>query len=157
EGAVRARALQARGTAYPGRAVVSVPQLLDQLGAAQLVEIVDVDGTLIVLVCGKGRGRQVTAGRPADATLAAAWGCNALRRLARSRPGNDLAPALAILRANGPKLQDTLLGAAVRHLGDQPVIIVPPGNLHAIPWALLPALSERVVSVAPSATAWLRA
>ena len=41
--------------------------------------------------------------------------------------------------------------------GDGPVVIVPPGKLHTIPWALVPALSDRVVSVVPSARAWLRA
>jgi CHAT domain-containing protein len=34
---------------------------------------------------------------------------------------------------------------------------VPPGRLHAIPWALLPSLSGRVHEIAPSARAWLRA
>ena len=37
------------------------------------------------------------------------------------------------------------------------MIIVPPGRLHSVPWALLPALRERVLSVAPSARVWLRA
>ena len=36
-------------------------------------------------------------------------------------------------------------------------MIVPPGKLHTIPWALIPALSDHVVSVSPSAGAWLRA
>ena len=36
-------------------------------------------------------------------------------------------------------------------------MIVPPGRLHAIPWALLPVLGDRVFSVAPSAGAWMRA
>jgi CHAT domain-containing protein len=81
----------------------------------------------------------------------------ALRRVARSRPGDDLESALAVLKAAGPKLQAALLGPATRNLGDGPVVIVPPGRLHAIPWALLPALADRVFSVAPSAGAWLRA
>jgi CHAT domain-containing protein len=34
---------------------------------------------------------------------------------------------------------------------------VPPGRLQAVPWRLLPRLRSRVVSVAPSATSWLRA
>jgi hypothetical protein len=37
------------------------------------------------------------------------------------------------------------------------VIVVPPGRLNAVPWALLPSLADRVVSVAPSARTWLRA
>jgi CHAT domain-containing protein len=37
------------------------------------------------------------------------------------------------------------------------VIVVPPGKLQSIPWALVPALIERAFSVAPSAAAWMRA
>jgi CHAT domain-containing protein len=157
EGVVRARALRAPGIADRAPAILNIPELLDTLGVAQLIEIVDVDGILHVLVCGEGRVRQFTAGHTADATSAAAFARFALRRMARSRPEDDLGSALAILKAVGPKLQDALLGPAARHLGEGPVVIVPPGRLHTIPWALVPALSDRVVSVAPSARAWLRA
>jgi tetratricopeptide (TPR) repeat protein len=157
EGAVRGRVLRAHGAASQGRAVASVPELLDELDRSQLAEIVEVDGTLHVLLCGAGRVRQFTAGRVADAARAAAFSRFALRRLARSRPGDDLASALAILTAAGPKLQAALLGPAARHLGDRPVVIVPPGKLQTIPWGLLPALRDCVVSVAPSAGAWMRA
>ena len=36
-------------------------------------------------------------------------------------------------------------------------MIVPAGPLHALPWAALPGLRGRAVTVAPSAAAWLRA
>jgi len=157
EGVVRARSLQAPGMADIGRTVIDVVALLDQLGPAQLVEIVDVDGVLYVLVCGDGRVRQFTAGRTQDAIKAVDFGRFALRRLARGRVGDDPDSSLAILKAVGPDLQDAILGPAAGCLGDRPVVVVPPGKLHAIPWALLPALGERVFSVAPSALAWLRA
>jgi tetratricopeptide (TPR) repeat protein len=157
EGTVRARALRAHGGTGPEPGTVSVAGLLEQLGSARLVEIIDVDGVLHALVCGAGRVRRFTAGRAADAIRAADFARFALRRLARSRPGDNLDSALAVLDAVGPRLQDALFGPAVRHLGDGSVIVVPPAKLHAIPWALLPALSDRVVSVAPSASAWLRA
>jgi len=157
ERAVRACALRARGDARPGPGTVSAAELLGNLGTTQLLEIVDVDGLLHVLVCGSGRVRHFAAGRTEDATRAADFARFALRRLARDRPGADPESALAVLKAAGPKLQDALLGQAERYLGDNPVVIVPPGKLHAIPWALLPSLTDRVVSVAPSASAWLRA
>jgi tetratricopeptide (TPR) repeat protein len=156
EGVVRGCALRARGVADPDRAVVRIPELLDELGTAQLVEIVDIDGVLHVLVCRAGTVRQFTAGRAADATRAADFARFALRRVARSRSGDDLGSALAILKAVGPKLQDALLGPACRYLDDGLVVIVPPGKLHTIPWALIPALRDRVVSIAPSAGAWMR-
>jgi tetratricopeptide (TPR) repeat protein len=157
EGVVRARSLQAPGMAGADRAVIDVDALLSQLGAAQLVEIVDVDGTLHVLVCGAGRVRQFTAGRTEDAVRAADFAPFALRRLARGRAGANADGAQAILDAVGPELQDAILGPAAGQLGDAPVVVVPPGKLHAVPWALLPALGSRVFSVAPSAQAWMRA
>jgi len=157
ESAVRACALRARGDARPAPGAISAAELLSNLGATQLLEIVDVDGLLHVLVCGSGRVRHFAAGRTEDATRAADFARFALRRLARDRPGDDPESALAVLKAAGPKLQDALLGQAERYLGDNPVVIVPPGKLHAIPWALLPSLTDRIVSVAPSASAWLRA
>jgi hypothetical protein len=157
EGAVRARSLHARGEAGAGRAGLDVATLLDQLGTGQLVEIVDVDGVLHVLVCGAGRVRQFTAGRAEDATRAAEFARFGLRRLARGRPGDDPDSALAILKTAGPDLQDAILGPVAGYLSEEPVVVVPPGRLHTIPWALLPALGDRTFSVAPSAGAWMRA
>jgi tetratricopeptide (TPR) repeat protein len=154
--AVQERSLHARGAAAP-RTTISVPELLDQLGDVRLAEIVDVNGTLHVLVCAAGRVRHFVAGPTADAVRASEFARFALRRLARLRPATDPAGALAILAAAGPRLQDALLGQAARYLGDGQVVIVPPGKLHAIPWCLLPEVGERVFSVAPSANAWLRA
>jgi tetratricopeptide (TPR) repeat protein len=154
---VRASALRARGNGHWTRAPFSPADLLDELGQAQLIEIVDVDGHLHVLICGSGRIRQFAAGQASDALKAADFARFALRRLARSRPGADPASALAVLDQAGPALQQALLGPAVRQLGDGPVIIVPTGKLHPIPWAILPALKDRVTSVAPSAAAWMRA
>ncbi len=154
---VRASALRARGNGRWTRAPFSPADLLDELGPAQLIEIVDVDGDLYVLTCGSGRIRQFAAGQAGDAMKAADFARFALRRLAGSRPGDDPASALAILGKAGPALQQALLGPAVPHLGDGPVIIVPTGKLHPIPWTLLPALKDRVISVAPSASAWMRA
>ena len=154
---VRASALRAQGSGPWTRAPFSPADLLDELGPAQLIEIADVDGDLYVLTCGSGRIRQFAAGHASDAMKAADFARFALRRLASSRPGDDPASALAVLGKAGPVLQQALLGQAVPHLAEGPVIIVPPGKLHSIPWALLPALKDRVISVAPSASAWMRA
>ena len=157
ESLVRECTLRTPGHAVTGPSSLRVGDLLDELGTAQLIEIADIDGLVRVLVCGTGRVRQFTAGRTADAARAAGFARFALRRLARARPGDDPGSALAMLNASGSKLEDALLGPAVRYLTGGPVVIVPPGRLHAIPWTLMPALRDRLVSVAPSARAWLRA
>jgi hypothetical protein len=157
EKAVRATSLRTKGAGVPARRVIDIAELLDQLGAGQLIEIVDIHGTLQVLWCGGGRVRQLTAGRTADAIRAADFARFALRRLARARPGDDLDSAAAVLSAAGPRLEAASLGPAAALLRDGPLVVVPPGRLHGIPWALLPALARRPFSVAPSAGAWLRA
>jgi tetratricopeptide (TPR) repeat protein len=159
ENEVRASALRVHGAKGTSRAAFRTADLLDELGPGRLVEIVDVDGDLHVLVCGQGKVRQFAAGHASEAMKAADFARFALRRLARSRPGDESSSSLAILGKAAPKLQQELLGPAVRHLGDGdgPVVIVPTGKLHPIPWALLPALQDQVISVAPSASAWMRA
>jgi CHAT domain-containing protein len=68
-----------------------------------------------------------------------------------------------LLDQAGSLLEQALLGPAAADLGnagrsaDSPVVIVPSGRLHAIPWGLLPSLRDRAFSVSPSAAAWLRA
>lgn len=62
-----------------------------------------------------------------------------------------------MVEAAGRKLEELLLGDAARQLGPGPLVVVPPARLHRVPWALLPSLRERVVSVSPSASGWLRA
>jgi tetratricopeptide (TPR) repeat protein len=156
ENAVRASTLRMPGGGAAGR-LFNPSDLLDELGATRLIEIVEVDGAIYVLACGGGKVRQFAAGHAADAIRASDFARFALRRIARSRPEDDLDSALSILATAGPRLQEALLGPVIRQLGDGPLVIVPPGKLHAIPWALLPALRDRVVSVAPSATAWMRA
>jgi hypothetical protein len=138
-------------------AAIGITELLDELGDIQLVEIVDVDGTLQVLVCGSGRVRQFIAGRTQDAIRAAGFARFALRRMARDRSGDDLASAAAVLQSAGPEIEEAVLGPVAAVLRDGPVVIVPPGRLHTMPWAVLPALTCRPFSVAPSASAWLRA
>lgn len=157
EKAVRERSLRTPGAAGPGLGGLDIGELLSGLGDGQLAEIADIDGTLHVLLCGDGRVRLLTAGSTRDAMRAADFARFALRRLARARPGDDLDSAAAILDVSGPRLQQAILGPAAGLLRSGPLVVVPPGRLHAIPWALLPALTRRPFSVAPSARAWLRA
>jgi tetratricopeptide (TPR) repeat protein len=166
EAAVRTRVMRAPGIPGVPRAPGAAgPQDLDpgallaELDGTRLVQIVSTGTALHVLVCGDGRVRHRTAGQAAQALRATELARSALRRLAHSGPGRGpgTGSAFALLAATGHQLEQALLGDAVHLLGDGPVVIVPPGRFHAIPWALLPSLRYRAVSVAPSAHAWLRA
>ena len=151
EAAVRARVLSSQGTDRGDRWRFGAAALLGRLGDASLVQIVAIDGDLHVLVCGSGRVRHWSAGRVDDAAREVDFARFGLRRLAYGRG------APATVAASGRALEAVLLGPAAAHLGAGPVIVVPPGRLHAVPWALLPSLADRVVSAAPSARAWLQA
>jgi tetratricopeptide (TPR) repeat protein len=169
ESAIRARSLR-RGP-QPGPRPETVPfeavsfetgpldagALLAALGPATLVELVVVDGDLQVLVCGGGTIRHLVAGRADDAAWEVDFARFGLNRMARGGLPEPPEQALDALAAGGQRLDALLLGPARDRLGEGPVIVVPPGRLNAVPWAMLPSLRDRVVSVAPSARAWLRA
>jgi tetratricopeptide (TPR) repeat protein len=156
EAAVRARVLSSHSEGRGDQWRFEAGLLLDRLGDASLVQIVAIDGDLHVLVCGAGRVRHWATGRTDDAAREVDFARFGLRRLAHGR-GAGQPGALAAVEASGRALEAVLLGPAAGHLGCGPVIVVPPGRLHAVPWALLPSLRDRVVSVAPSARAWLQA
>ena len=157
ERSIRARVMRARGSGTAGGHRFDVRALLEELGPARLVQVVDVDGGLHVLVCGAGKVRRFAAGRAAEAASQVELARFGLRRLAYGGSAARAEAALALLEVAGRRLEELFLGPARRHLGDGPVVVAPPGRLHAVPWALLPALRDRVLSVAPSASVWVRA
>ncbi|MGW1051313.1 CHAT domain-containing protein [Streptomyces sp. NPDC001118] len=150
---IRSRTHHIRGAAAHEGDRFDVPRLLDRLGEAHLVELAVVDGRVHVLLCGRGRVRRFAGGPLAEAVAEAEYVQAGLRRLAH--PGAEA--RLPLVEAAGLRLQELLLGGAAAQLGSGPVVIVPPGALHRVPWALLPALRDRVLSVSPSAGSWLRA
>jgi tetratricopeptide (TPR) repeat protein len=53
-------------------------------------------------------------------------------------------------------LSDALWVPLAEVVGDRPTVIVPPGALVGVPWSMLTGLGDRPLSVARSASAWLR-
>src|SRR6266568_5834212 len=163
EASVRARVLRSRHRGrgseggWGGGWGFSAEEFLGALGEVTLVQIVAIDGGLHVLVCTADRVRHLRAGRAEAAATEVGFARFGLRRLARRRGAGGGRDGLAALEASGHRLEAILLGQAGRHLGTGPVVVVPPGRLHAVPWAMLPSLRDRVVSVAPSARAWQQA
>jgi CHAT domain-containing protein len=148
ERAIRGRLHHLRG-ATTETTRFDAERLVDSLDDTTFVELVDIAGVLHALVANTGRVRHVVVGDAGEAEKAVTFARFALRQTARGRP-SDLASV-------GSRLQGALLGDAVRRLGDGPVVVSPPGRLLTTPWALLPALADVPVSVAPSAALWLRA
>jgi tetratricopeptide (TPR) repeat protein len=55
----------------------------------------------------------------------------------------------------GAAAEAALLPAAAID-ADRPVVIIPSGALHKVPWGVLPSLGRRPVTVSPNASTWLR-
>jgi tetratricopeptide (TPR) repeat protein len=160
EASIRSRARQtaahrgAPGVPRHGTTRRYVDEILDRLDGYRLIELVILDGTLYAVTAAGRRVRLHTVGPAADAAREVELARFLLRRLAYGRPSADAAATLA---AVGRRLEETLLGPAATELDGRPVVLVPPGRLHAVPWALLPSLSTTPVHVAPSTMVWLRA
>jgi hypothetical protein len=152
EAAVRQRVLHTPAVAVRDAEPFITADLLEQLGDTDLLELTDVDGQLYAVVIAGGRLRLEHVGLTPEALHSLAHALFALRREG-SRRGTyrlDLAEI-------GLRLEMKLLGGSVRLLRGGPVVVVPTGRLHAVPWGLMPSLRERATAVAPSASAWLQA
>ena len=152
EAAVRQRVLHTPAVAPGHTEPFVVADLLDQLGDSDLLELTDVDGQLYAVVAAAGRVHLRRVGPTQAAIRALDHALFALRREGSGRGTYRLD-----LAEIGRRLETRLLGESSRLLGGGPVIVVPTGRLHAVPWGLMPSLRERPTAVAPSASAWLRA
>ncbi|HWI06085.1 MAG TPA: CHAT domain-containing protein [Solirubrobacteraceae bacterium] len=161
EAAVRRRARHAAGARAEGEATAppAVERLREALGAERaLVEFVRDGDALWAVVVERSRARLVALGASAAAQRELQALRFALRRLAR---GAGSAVALEIARENAEhaarELDACLLAPLAALLGDRELVLVPTGELHAVPWAALHSCAGRALSVAPSAALWLRA
>ncbi|TCO26617.1 CHAT domain-containing protein [Kribbella steppae] len=158
ESSIRARTRrhgsQGSGDAADPHRRDDVSTVIDGLGEHRLVEITALDDVLYAITVVGRRVRMYPIGPVGAAVRELELALFMLRRLAHGRAP---AGALERLDAAGLRLQEVLLGPAAADLDDAPVLIVPPAALHAVPWAMLPALRSVPVVVAPSASIWLRA
>jgi len=80
-----------------------------------------------------------------------------LHRLARGASARIEQAIHAAVHASASTLDKALLGSVLPVVGERPLVVVPTGPLHALPWAALPSCTGRPVTVAPSVLSWLRA
>jgi tetratricopeptide (TPR) repeat protein len=157
EASVRRRMLRTSGTAAGARERFDLRRLREELGDTTLIELVEVDDVLHVVTVGRRHVVMHTVGPTATALSELEFALFGLRRIAAAASPALIRASAVSLQAAAGSLEKALLGPAVDRLGDGAVLVVPSGRLHAVPWSLLPSLRDREVSVAPSATSWLRA
>ncbi|TDC01853.1 CHAT domain-containing protein [Nonomuraea longispora] len=118
-----------------------------QLGAGSLVEFVTHEESLLAVLISE---RRVLLRRLADIREVKESIVRLRYSLRRhTRPGDVEAAAADVERL--------VLQPLLAELGNGPLVAVPVGALHTLPWGALPCLRERPVSVAASASAWMRA
>jgi tetratricopeptide (TPR) repeat protein len=136
----------------------TVPALAGELGERALVEIVRLGQTLFAVTVRDGTARVHELGDLRQVRRNRELLLFALRRLAL---GHGTPDSLAAARAAGERaaaaLDGALFGPLSEVIGDRPLVLVPPGELQALPWSALPSCHKRPLTVAPSATMWLRA
>ncbi|MDP8988439.1 MAG: CHAT domain-containing protein [Actinomycetota bacterium] len=156
---IRRRSWQASGDSE-ARALAppSVGELAAALGDTALVELLESEGQLHA-VCIVGRRATFHPLTGAEEVAAEVHALRfALGRLARRR-GSAASRQAAVdaLHHAADQLDEALFAPLSKETGDRPLVVVPTGALHALPWSVLPSCRGRPVSVCPSAALWLRA
>lgn len=156
ETAIRARTRRAAGTHASGLLRPLRPGVAPgALGGRALVEYVELDGTLRALTLARGKLALHDVDREGVADELE-WLRFALGRLAgRHSSRAQRAAALASANAAARELDRRLVEPLRPAIGDAPLVLVPTGPLHALPWGALPSLRGRPIVVAPSLSTWL--
>ena len=155
---VQRRARLVAGGAYALPPPPAPAELSALLGERALVEVVALDRRLHAVVLAGGRLTLHGLGELREVTAEMAALRFGLRRLAfaHGSAASLEAAAGAVAYAAG-RLDELLVGPLLERVGGRPLVLVPTGVLHALPWSALPSLQDRPVSVAPSAALWRRA
>ena len=155
EESVRRRTRHAAGTDTGAAARLTVRELGELLGERALVTYLEAEGRLRAVTLCSGRVRLHALGDAAEARIELDALRFALRRLARSTTAAPVQAAASGAAAHAAeRLDELLLRPLAAELGERPLVLVPTGVLHAMPWSIAPSLAGRPYAVAPSAAAW---
>ncbi|WP_020638842.1 CHAT domain-containing protein [Amycolatopsis balhimycina] len=128
---------------------------LDAAGSCLVSFLVDREDLVALTIAG-GRSGLTRLGSFATVTEAATRLRSDLDTLCgRQLPVRVAEVITASLRYDATTLSDQVVAPLAAVLADRD-LVVPTGPLSAVPWGLLPRLRGRPVTVAPSATTWLR-
>jgi CHAT domain-containing protein len=123
-----------------------------------LVEFFALDGRLHAVTVADGRAVLHALGAETDVNREVASLRFSLRSLATARPGSRAADAMADVCATVAERIDALLFAPLdERTHDRTLVLVPTGELHALPWSMLPSVAHRPLAVSPSLRLWYRA
>jgi CHAT domain-containing protein len=137
--------------------VPSLAALAAVLGERALVEFVALDGRRLAVTVAGGRARLHDLGSAAEIEREVGSLRFSLRSLATARPGTRVADAMAGVCTTVAANLDQRLIAPLQLSNARGLVVVPTGELHALPWALLPSLTTTPLTISPSLRLWHRA
>ena len=154
------RALSRRARGKRGEATTTedaVAEAITTLGGRDLIAYANLAGHLHAVVVRGGRCTLHDLG-PASALDDHLEVCAfALHRLNRTQGSAASRDAATELLADGAAALAGQLLPPIVARGDRPLVVVPTGVLHGVPWGALAPLRGRPVSVSPSLSAWAAA
>jgi tetratricopeptide (TPR) repeat protein len=154
------RALSRRARGKGGEATTTEDAVADAiaaLGGRDLIAYANLAGQLHAVVVRNGRCTLHDLGAVAaldDPLEVSAFSLHRLNRVQGSAASRDA--AIELLTDATAALAGQLLPPLVAR-GDRPLVVVPTGVLHGVPWGALAPLRGRPVSVSPSLSAWAAA
>ncbi len=135
----------------------NVSELSSVLGHRALVEVVECEGDLHAVVVADGRARfRHLAPLKAVETEMESLRFSLRRLLLHRRGAASRAAASDAANYAAKRLDELLLAPVASDVGERPLVLVPTGPLHALPWTWLPSCAARPITVAPSAAVWHR-
>ncbi|MEU8121199.1 CHAT domain-containing protein [Spirillospora sp. NPDC049024] len=152
EDRIRERTRRRPSGASPGRPATA-GAVAAALSDRALVELIAIGGELHAVTVAGGRLRRHRLGAQEEALRETVLLRFAARRLAE----DGRRPEPSALTGAAERLDRLLLDPLHAVLGDRELVIAPTGALHGLPWAALPSLAGRPVTIVPSARAWLQA
>jgi tetratricopeptide (TPR) repeat protein len=151
---IRRRSLRKAGIGVSAPRPPSAGDVLEALGDRVLVEMSRVGDALLSVTLRNGRVARRQLGLPAEALRELDALRFAVRRIMTGAASEaSIEAARSVIGAAAARLDDMLM--APLRLDAEQVVIVPPADLHALPWRLLPSLGGVAVVVVPSAALWM--
>jgi hypothetical protein len=155
EGAIRARTRHIRGERSPATSVPGPADAARTLDNRALVEYLELDGRMWALTLAQGKPALHELDGP-EVAGELEWLRFSLGRVAaRTSTPAGRAAALASAAGAAARLDQALVEPLLSSVGDAPLVLVPTGALHALPWAALPSFRGRPIVVAPSLSTWI--
>lgn len=155
ERSVRRLDLQRKGRGATVLRLSALRDIQSMLDGRAMVVLTGIGGEMVALRIRRRSIRKYLLG-PLESILAHAGRIRRAQRSLAGRTSDNAAGAHRRALRRAAEAFDTAVFAPLR-LAERHLVVVPPPQLQAFPWSMLPSCAERTITISPSAFAWHRA